>query len=127
MVRWVTGKARSSAAANQRAVLVAALRKEFLIFGMGLKPMTTKDEGAVDISKARKRRAEILQPYSDPFDGFVDQFEAEWRAVWTETCKRNGKTISFEEWFYATDENGVCPFEIAGVGIRHDKKGAIER
>ncbi len=77
----------------------------------------TKDKGPVDISEARKRRAEILRQYSDPFDGMVDNFEAGWRAVWTDVCKEKGKTVPFEEWFYATDENGDCPFEIAGVGI----------
>jgi len=75
------------------------------------------DNDPIDISEARKRRAEILEQYSEPFDALVDTFEAGWRAVWTDVCKRKGKTIPFEEWFYATDENGDCPFEIAGVGI----------
>jgi hypothetical protein len=80
--------------------------------------MTTRDKGPVDINEARKRRAEILQQYSEPFDGLVDTFEAGWCAVWADVCKQKGETIPFEKWFYATDENGDCPFEIAGVGIR---------
>jgi hypothetical protein len=37
--------------------------------------------------------------------------------------QKKGKTIPFGEWFYATDENGDCPFEIAGVRIVcQDKK-----
>jgi hypothetical protein len=59
----------------------------------------TKDKEPVDINEARKHRAEILQQYGDPFDGFVDAFEAGWRAVWADVCKRKGKTIPFEEWF----------------------------
>jgi hypothetical protein len=91
-------------------------------FGMG-QTMTTEDKGPVDIHEARKRRAEILQEYGgDPFDGIVDSFEAAWRAVWADVCRRKGETIPFEEWFYATDENGDCPFEIAGVGISRGKK-----
>jgi hypothetical protein len=79
--------------------------------------MTTRDKGPVDISEARKRRSEILQQYSEPFDALVDHFEVEWRAVWAKVCKQKGETIPFEEWFFATDENGDCPFEIAGVYI----------
>jgi hypothetical protein len=82
----------------------------------------TKDKGPVDISDARKRRAEILQQYSEPLDGFVDTVEAGWRAVWADVCRKKGETIPFEEWFYATDENGDCPFEIAGVGIVSQEK-----
>jgi hypothetical protein len=76
----------------------------------------------VDISEARKRRAEILQQYSDPFDGLIDNFEAGWRAVWADVCREKGTTIPFEEWFYATDENGDCPFEIAGWIVSQEKK-----
>jgi hypothetical protein len=67
----------------------------------------TKDKDPVDISERRKHRAEILQKYSEPIDGLIDTFEAGWRAVWAD-----------EEWFYTTDENGDCPFEIAGMGIK---------
>jgi hypothetical protein len=82
----------------------------------------TIDKGPVDISEARKRRAEILRQYGDPVDGVLDTFEAGWRAVWADECEKMGKTIPFEEWFYATDENGDCPFEIAGVGIKSLEK-----
>jgi hypothetical protein len=73
--------------------------------------MATKDEDPVDINEARKRRAEILEQYRK---NGVSSFEAGWRAVWADECKRRGETIPFEDWFYATDENGDCPFEIAG-------------
>jgi hypothetical protein len=82
----------------------------------------TKDKDPVDISERREHRAEILQKYSEPIDGLIDTFEAGWRAVWADECKRRGKTIPFEEWFYITDENGDCPFEIAGMGIKHQQK-----
>jgi hypothetical protein len=58
-----------------------------------------------------------LEQYKDSVDGLLDNFEAEWRAVWTDVCRKKGKTVPFEEWYYATDENGDCPFEIAGMGI----------
>lgn len=84
--------------------------------------MATDKDTPVDISEARKRRAEILQQYSEPIDGFFDNFEASWRAVWADVCKKKGKTIPFEEWFYATDENGDCPFEVAGVWLSPEEK-----
>ena len=80
-----------------------------------------KDNPA-DISEVRKRRAEILEQYNDSVDGLLDNFEASWRAVWADVCRKKGETIPFEEWFYATDENGDCPFEIAGLGIVSQKK-----
>lgn len=80
------------------------------------------DKDPADISEARKRRAEILRQYSDPLYGLLDDYEAGWRAVWADVMQRKGKTIPFEEWFYATDENGDCPFEIAGAGIVSQKR-----
>jgi hypothetical protein len=81
--------------------------------------MTTRDKSPiVDMTEARKRRAEILQQYREPFDAFCDSFEAGSRAVWADVCKQKGETVPFEQWFYATDENGDCPFEIAGAHIR---------
>jgi hypothetical protein len=77
----------------------------------------TNDKDPVDISEARKRRAEILQQYSDPLTGMQTTLEAAWRVVWADVCKEKEKTIPFEEWFYATDENGDCPFEVAGFAI----------
>jgi hypothetical protein len=59
-----------------------------------------------------------LQQYKEPFDAFCDSFEAGWRAVWADVCKQKGETVPFEQWFYATDANGDCPFEIAGAHIR---------
>ena len=59
----------------------------------------TRNKSAVDINEVRKRRAEILRQYSD--DAILDSFEAGWRAVWADVCKLKGKTISFDEWFYA--------------------------
>jgi hypothetical protein len=55
----------------------------------------------VDINERRKRRAEILER----------------RAVWAEECKQKGKAIPFAEWFYSENENGECPFDVAGFGI----------
>jgi hypothetical protein len=71
-----------------------------------------------DISKARKRRAEVRSSYVTPMDAMVESFEASWRAAWARHCADTGKTVPFEEWFYATDENGDCPFEIAGGWFR---------
>ena len=75
-------------------------------------------ETPTDIGEARKRRAEILQQYNQSLDGLVDTFEAGWRAVWAKECKRKGEVVPFEKWFFATDENGDCPFEIAGGYFR---------
>jgi hypothetical protein len=38
------------------------------------------------------RRAEILEQYTNSFDGFIETFEAAWRAVWAEECKQKGET-----------------------------------
>ncbi len=74
--------------------------------------MTANDGGPTDISEIRKRRAKILEQYRA--GGLFDAFEAEWRALWAEDCARKGKTIPFEEWFFATNDDGICPFEVAG-------------
>jgi hypothetical protein len=58
-----------------------------------------------------------LEQYTNSFDGFIERFEAGWRAVWAEECNQKGKNISFDEWFYSENENGECPFETAGFGI----------
>jgi hypothetical protein len=67
-----------------------------------------------DIGEARQRRAKRRAQYVTPFKAMIEKFEASWRAAWARHCAETDKTISFEEWFYATDENGVCPFEVAG-------------
>jgi hypothetical protein len=85
--------------------------------------MTAK--GPVDLGEARKRRAEILEQYRH--DGFVDKFEAGWRDLWAKECERKGETIPFEDWFFATDENGDCPFEIAGGWFFRFPSGRAER
>jgi hypothetical protein len=71
----------------------------------------------VDINERRKRRAEILEQYTNSSDEFIESFEAGWRAVWAEECKQKGKAIPFAEWFYSENENGECPFDVAGFGI----------
>jgi hypothetical protein len=76
------------------------------------------DDAVVDIGVARKHRAGLLQEYDNSLDHFAEAFEAGWREVWRDVCREKGLTIPFEEWFYATDENGDCPFEIAGGWFR---------
>ena len=66
-----------------------------------------------EISEARRRRA----------DGMIECFEASWRAAWADHCAKTGKTVPFEEWFYATDENGDSPFEIAGGWFLSPRRG----
>jgi hypothetical protein len=82
----------------------------------------TTDEEPVDINEHRKRRAEILEQYSNSFDGFLERFDAGWRTIWAEECKQKRKTIPFEQWFYLENENGECPFEVAGIGIVSEPK-----
>jgi hypothetical protein len=85
-----------------------------------------QSKAPVDIGEARKRRAEILEPYNESsFDGFLERFEAGWRAIWADECKRKGKTIPFDEWFFTEDENGDSPFEVAGMWPWHRGTGAV--
>ena len=72
-------------------------------------------DSPIDISLARQRRADVLRQYKDPVDGMFADLDACWRAVWAEICREKGRTVPFDEWFFATDENGECPFEIAGA------------
>jgi uncharacterized protein (DUF169 family) len=66
-----------------------------------------------DISKARKRRTEIRAPYLTPDEAFIESYKSKWRDRWARHCAKTGKSMSFEEWFFATDEDGMCPFDVA--------------
>jgi hypothetical protein len=77
--------------------------------------MTTQKE-PVDINERRKRRAELLEQYTNSFDGFIERFEAGWRAVWAEECNQKGKTISFDEWFYSENEMANVPLRLLASG-----------
>ena len=64
-----------------------------------------------DISAARTKKAKISRQYTgDP----IPEWDAGARSLWEKCCRDAGKTISFEEWMFAEDENGMSPFE-AGV------------
>lgn len=54
-----------------------------------------------DLTEARNRRAEVRAGYTNPYHAYAQRKEAEWRAAWASHCVETGKTVSFDEWFFA--------------------------
>src|SRR5271163_804832 len=76
------------------------------------------DESPVDISEARKRRAEILQQYSAPLDGLVDNFEAAWR--------RRLQLTTFTRQHCAKPLQGRCRDSVPSPSRSHRQTGRKE-